>query len=91
MKHRYAAISAALAGALILASATMVQASLNQVAIPPGSNIVAKAERLEVPAPMKGDLLPINGAFAPLKQVMMYQTSPSTSTVLPRPSIALAY
>jgi len=91
MKHAYAAISAALAGALILASATMVQASLNQMATPVGSNITTKADRLEGPAPMKGDLLPINGTFAPIKQVMLYQTSPRTSTVLPLPSIALAY
>jgi len=91
MKHRYAAISAALAGTLILASATIVQASLNQVPTPVGSNITTKTDRLEVPAPMKGDLLPINGTSAPVKQVMLYQTSPSTSTVLPLPSIALAY
>lgn len=89
MKH-YAAISAGLAGALILASATIVQASLNQIATPAGSNITTKADRLEQSLPTKGDLLRINGTFAPVKQVMLYQTSPSTSTVLPLPSIALA-
>jgi hypothetical protein len=91
MKHPYAAISAALAGTVLFVSATMVQASLNQVATPVGSNITTKADRLERPAPIKGDLRPISGTFAPVMQVMLYQTSPHTSTALPLPSIALAY
>jgi hypothetical protein len=68
MKYPYPTISAALTGAMILASTTMVQASLNRVATPVGSNITTKADRLEGPAPLKSDLLPINGTFAPVKQ-----------------------
>src|SRR3954451_9888057 len=93
MKHRYTAISAALAGTVLFVSATIVQASLGQpqVARPAGSNIASKADRVQLPAPMKGDLLPIQGTFAPMNQVMLYQTSPTTSTALALPSIALVY
>jgi len=91
MKHPCVAISAALAATVLLASATIVPASLSQpqAVVPAGSNIATKAD-LELPASVKGDLLPIKGRFAPVKRVMVYQTSPRTSTVLPLPSIALA-
>jgi len=93
MKHPCVAISAALAATVLLVSATIVPASLSQpqVVVPAGSNIATKADRLELPASVKGDLLPIKGRFAPVKRVMVYQTSPHSSTVLPLPSIALAY